>query len=999
MNMTHRHPVDLPWHSRPRHAARAQRILQVTFCYLTCLSAVMLLLSESMRPAAANENEPAVRDEASLLAVTFIDPDRGWAVGERGTVLHTDDGGVHWSSQPSPTQRTLTDIAMYNSQRGLAIGGTYRDHTQLSVGEILITKDGGETWIANSNHDLPRLRKLLIGPGGKCVAVGDWSPIHLSSVFASVDGGQSWQPQACDIAGCTIDIAGSTDDFLVLSDRGEVVRFRPDAEPRQLFSAGGDWQQLSGRQSDRLLTGENSAILSRDNGDTWHVISELDGGPDPTASGEATDAILGEDEIWVAKEWSMSITAVRNGAAEIVPHLGDASVHSLVRLDRDRGWAVGDFGLVLGTRDGGKSWRTLRGGGRSAAILFVGMREASLPWSLIAQESFQHHRRIAIVIDRARDEMSTRQLECLKDVTAAIGPVISYATNSSPPGIANLLQTMRPAVIVLDQAMSSTQRELWTTQAVQAGVRRVLEVGERGTQTVHVAAAIPAVGILASDVWCDAIAKLAPGALPPTKLLLSPRADSTSDSLAGDGLASCVANDSRYSWSRSASASRRQLQVLQARSAELTWIDSLVTGARSREQFKQLLEPVLQRMSREDRQQMFTRLIGLTASQGRQDLYVATLELLIEPSGNRATNEPLAESDLLRLGSLRLSAIRTSPEWRQTFGNAVMRLLPSDPTVSQEPSSINLAVQWSPFQSPTSPSPTETGSIQAGGFVSEREFGANGLQLASGQMTGPKSAPRGQAIPVDLRWEFHPAVLIVGRATQQDAQGRLLPLNPAAPRGRLPVDESRNAGTANLRRLLGQVASGRWATLATDAVTAETIRCPLAVTQPYLDSSFDELWWQPGRSFGSESDAITVQMAHDKDFVYLAIDAARLDTAANASEVRQRDTPLDLSDRYRIRIDRNRDLLTAYEFEFDGNGHTRDSCDGFIQFQPRWFISCKQIANRTRAEIAIQKADLGENIAAPGEIWNVSLDRLNRKMPARGLAMPDPESWRPALLE
>src|SRR6188508_1575182 len=39
--------------------------------------------------------------DAELTAVTFVNADRGWAVGDRGVVWHTGDGGRTWKLQNS----------------------------------------------------------------------------------------------------------------------------------------------------------------------------------------------------------------------------------------------------------------------------------------------------------------------------------------------------------------------------------------------------------------------------------------------------------------------------------------------------------------------------------------------------------------------------------------------------------------------------------------------------------------------------------------------------------------------------------------------------------------------------------------------------------------------------------------------------------------------------------------------------------------------------------
>lgn len=39
----------------------------------------------------------------TLLAVKFITPNKGWIVGQYGTILYTEDGGENWEAQESGT--------------------------------------------------------------------------------------------------------------------------------------------------------------------------------------------------------------------------------------------------------------------------------------------------------------------------------------------------------------------------------------------------------------------------------------------------------------------------------------------------------------------------------------------------------------------------------------------------------------------------------------------------------------------------------------------------------------------------------------------------------------------------------------------------------------------------------------------------------------------------------------------------------------------------------
>ena len=62
-------------------------------------------------PALQGAEPPARQiqpDDARLCDVAFVDPQHGWAVGDHGVILHTDDGGQHWSPQASGVTCTLS---------------------------------------------------------------------------------------------------------------------------------------------------------------------------------------------------------------------------------------------------------------------------------------------------------------------------------------------------------------------------------------------------------------------------------------------------------------------------------------------------------------------------------------------------------------------------------------------------------------------------------------------------------------------------------------------------------------------------------------------------------------------------------------------------------------------------------------------------------------------------------------------------------------------------
>jgi photosystem II stability/assembly factor-like uncharacterized protein len=63
--------------------------------------------------------------------VKFLDEFEGWAVGAQGTLIHTTDGGAHWTVERSGTTHALERICFAGHTRGwlVGFGGTILSYT------------------------------------------------------------------------------------------------------------------------------------------------------------------------------------------------------------------------------------------------------------------------------------------------------------------------------------------------------------------------------------------------------------------------------------------------------------------------------------------------------------------------------------------------------------------------------------------------------------------------------------------------------------------------------------------------------------------------------------------------------------------------------------------------------------------------------------------------------------------------------------------------------
>lgn len=92
-----------------------------------------------------------VPSKTELFHIDFVGEERGWIVGDKGTILVTEDGGSTWQTQFSGTDRALRGVDFRNSQEGYAVGGR---------GTILRTENGGKSWqkaLLNSSESLFRV--------------------------------------------------------------------------------------------------------------------------------------------------------------------------------------------------------------------------------------------------------------------------------------------------------------------------------------------------------------------------------------------------------------------------------------------------------------------------------------------------------------------------------------------------------------------------------------------------------------------------------------------------------------------------------------------------------------------------------------------------------------------------------------------------------------------------------------------------------------------------
>jgi photosystem II stability/assembly factor-like uncharacterized protein len=330
--------------------------------------AALLLLAAL--PALAESPQPAViarlAPRSLLLDVAALPGGAIVAVGERGHVLVSHDGGQSFTQSPAPARSGLTAVAFADREHGWAVG-----HDEV----ILRTSDGGASW--QLAHYAPEKQQPLLGvwfgDASHGIAIG-----AFATVYTTADGGQSWQlsdftprplhaaaPKAHKGRITAADLAESDDEGLAQPHLNAIARAGSGrlyiaGEAGHIFASddgGHGWVQLAAPYDGSLfgiLPLDGDALLvfglrghlyrSDDAGKSWRALEShsealLSGS---TRLGDGTVVIVGlSGTVLVSSDGGLSFSAHqqadRKGLSAVAPApggvvvVGEAGVHLLSR--------------------------------------------------------------------------------------------------------------------------------------------------------------------------------------------------------------------------------------------------------------------------------------------------------------------------------------------------------------------------------------------------------------------------------------------------------------------------------------------------------------------------------------------------------------------------------------------------------------------------------------------------------------------------------------------
>jgi photosystem II stability/assembly factor-like uncharacterized protein len=288
------------------------------------LTSVLLLLASPAFGQAGGWARQRTGSLAWLHSVFFLDQNRGWAAGSKGTLLQTSDGGNTWTPRGAQSKDAIRDLFFVDERNGWMVVevNAYELKDKDPRGYLMKTTDGGEHWtkLEIKGFDIDAiLVRALFNRNGR-----GWTFGEAGSIWATRDAGETWVKLQSPTRRLLLG------GFFVDDDRGWIVG--AGATIIQTSDGGETWYQSTLPQVEKSVRFNSTSFI--DNRKGWAVGSG--GNVYTTANGGRT---------WERQDSTVPV-----------------DLFDVKFVDEREGWAVGAEGTIIHTVDGGAHWTTERSG-------------------------------------------------------------------------------------------------------------------------------------------------------------------------------------------------------------------------------------------------------------------------------------------------------------------------------------------------------------------------------------------------------------------------------------------------------------------------------------------------------------------------------------------------------------------------------------------------------------------------------------------------------------
>lgn len=448
-------------------------------------------------------------NDSTLRSVFFTDYDFGWAVGDKGTILKTEDGGRTWSSISSPRDVIWTQVYFADAETGWVAGGHYRGPLDRSVGVLIKTEDGGRSWKNISQSGISLIKQIRFDDRQRGWMLCDSNPLYPSGLLMTSDGGQSWrQPKA---AIRTKEKLKSLDPFrdgvensLAITESGKLITgsgriastvphphadhvialgktpqnfISPDSIPENSGSESSDFK--ASHSSQAVCFGQSQLLTWSDS--KWSEC-QLPGFLSQTCW--KAKCQLGS-KIWIGGSPGSTIAYSSDGGTtwQFRRTGQQLPIEGIFFVDEHRGWAVGALGRILVTKDGGVTWRTQRNPESRLGVLNLVTNDQWISYDGLALlgGSFGH---LSGTIVLQQESNFTGHEHRVTQAVNRTGASVHEVLKPVKPGflrqLVQTLRTWRPSVVVIHDQDLVMQRWIQRAIEVAADSSQFPELSESG---------------------------------------------------------------------------------------------------------------------------------------------------------------------------------------------------------------------------------------------------------------------------------------------------------------------------------------------------------------------------------------------------------------------------------------------------------------------------------------------------------------------------------------
>lgn len=310
----------------------------------------------------------------AISSIHMLDAQIGWALTDKGRIVRTTDGGIHWKNVtpkqlPPPTRMSVVAEFLTASNAWVAISGADRTTTV-----IFRTTDAGQTWQETSIHTgiVAQLTFINAQDGWMLSKHAISENAETAEVFHTTDGGKTW-----------VKVSSALASSLDIPPPGHLP-FGGSKSGLRFLNATNGW--LTGRVP---IDGHVLLYRTRDGGVTWNPQS-LPLSPTEASSQLSilpplffgtTDGIL-PVSFDTGNGVSLDVYVTHDGGATwrgTSPLRAAATTADFI--DVSHGWAS-DGTLLYVTSDGGQHWTKLSPGGDFQHVTQLDLVSSDIGWAI-----------------------------------------------------------------------------------------------------------------------------------------------------------------------------------------------------------------------------------------------------------------------------------------------------------------------------------------------------------------------------------------------------------------------------------------------------------------------------------------------------------------------------------------------------------------------------------------------------------------------------------------